>query len=100
MDTTMTNTATANPTDDDAAGATNGSAVCSYNEWDPLEEVVVGIVDGAHFPAWNVINRVTVPPGSWEDIEQLVGTGRIPYPPPPRSSSRPPMPSLMSSFTY
>lgn len=27
--------------------------VCSYTEWDPLEEVVVGIVDGAVFPPWH-----------------------------------------------
>ncbi len=64
--------------------AENASAparpVCSYNEWDPLEEVIVGIVDGAMFPSWNTINRVTVPPGSWEEIEQLIGQGGIPYP--------------------
>lgn len=28
--------------------------VSSYNEWDPLEEVIVGIVDGARFPPWHV----------------------------------------------
>lgn len=28
--------------------------VSSYNEWDPLEEVIVGTVDGAHFPPWHV----------------------------------------------
>jgi len=26
------------------------SPVCSYNEWDPLEEVIVGRVEGAHIP--------------------------------------------------
>lgn len=26
------------------------SPVCSYNEWDPLEEVIVGRVDGATVP--------------------------------------------------
>ncbi|MFF8656733.1 amidinotransferase [Streptomyces huasconensis] len=30
------------------------SPVRAYNEWDPLEEVIVGSVDGAHFPPWHV----------------------------------------------
>lgn len=30
------------------------SPVNSHNEWDPLEEVIVGIVDGARFPPWHV----------------------------------------------
>ena len=33
-----------------ASGAFKQSPVCSFNEWDPLEEVIVGIVDGASFP--------------------------------------------------
>jgi glycine amidinotransferase len=41
-------------------------AVCSYNEWDPLEEVIVGRVDGAMTSSWDVLDRITVPPGSWE----------------------------------
>ena len=28
--------------------------VSSYTEWDPLEEVIVGIVDGASFPPWHI----------------------------------------------
>lgn len=35
------------------SGAEYGSPVCSYTEWDPLEEVVVGVVDGACFPTWH-----------------------------------------------
>src|SRR5690348_2406671 len=31
------------------------SPVSSYNEWDPLEEVIVGIVDGAHFPPYDAV---------------------------------------------
>ena len=27
--------------------------VCSYTEWDPLEEVVLGIMDDASFPPWH-----------------------------------------------
>ena len=30
------------------------SPVCAYNEWDPLEEVIVGRVEGAHVPAFTV----------------------------------------------
>ncbi|GAB2727668.1 amidinotransferase [Kitasatospora kifunensis] len=30
------------------------SPVSAYNEWDPLEEVIVGIVDGAHFPPYDI----------------------------------------------
>ena len=29
------------------------SPVRSYTEWDPLEEVIVGIVDDASFPPWH-----------------------------------------------
>jgi glycine amidinotransferase len=28
--------------------------VNSHNEWDPLEEVIVGVVEGAQFPPWHV----------------------------------------------
>ena len=31
--------------------------VCSHNEWDPLEEVIVGRVEHAAFPAWDLIYR-------------------------------------------
>ncbi|MGW1072909.1 amidinotransferase [Streptomyces sp. NPDC002537] len=41
------------------------AVVCSYNEWDPLEEVVVGRVDGAMTSSWDVIDRVTVPAVTW-----------------------------------
>jgi glycine amidinotransferase len=57
------------------------SPVCSHNEWDPLEEVILGSLDGAMFPHWNTINEVTVPPGEWRDIEAKVGGAGVPYPP-------------------
>jgi amino acid adenylation domain-containing protein len=40
---------------DRSATVTHSSPVCSYNEWDPLEEVIVGIVDGAMVPSWHTI---------------------------------------------
>lgn len=36
----------------------------SYNEWDPLEEVVVGSLDEAMLPTWQTILEATVPLGS------------------------------------
>ena len=40
-----------------AAPALTSSAVCpvnSWNEWDPLEEVIVGRLDGAVVPPYHV----------------------------------------------
>nr|VFJ65087.1 MAG: glycine amidinotransferase [Candidatus Kentron sp. FW]VFJ69558.1 MAG: glycine amidinotransferase [Candidatus Kentron sp. FW] len=54
--------------------------VNSHNEWDPLEEVIIGTVDGAMFPAWNVINAATVPPGEWGRIEKEISGAGLPYP--------------------
>ena len=34
--------------------------VNTHNEWDPLEEIIVGIVDGAMVPPWDVIMEATV----------------------------------------
>jgi glycine amidinotransferase len=56
--------------------------VSSWNEWDPLEEVLVGRLDGATFPDWRGINEHTVPVGDWERIERAAGgPGRL-YPAP------------------
>lgn len=54
--------------------------VNSHNEWDPLEEVIVGSLDGARFPDWNIINIATVAPGEWLDIERKAGGAGSPYP--------------------
>lgn len=35
--------------------------VQSFNEWDPLEEVIVGVVDGAAVPQWHVALEATMP---------------------------------------
>jgi glycine amidinotransferase len=62
------------------AKPTNTCPVNSHNEWDPLEEVIIGSLDDAMFPAWNTINVATVPPGEWAKIEQKVGGAGVPYP--------------------
>lgn len=54
--------------------------VNSHNEWDPLEEVIVGSLDHAMFPDWDVINQVTVAPGEWAEIVKRAGGAGMPYP--------------------
>lgn len=54
--------------------------VNSHNEWDPLEEVIIGSLEGAMFPDWTTINSVTVSPGEWSKIEEEIGGRGIPYP--------------------
>ena len=61
---------------------TQACPVNSHNEWDPLEEVIVGNLDGAMFPDGALINQYTFPPGEWDDIQETVGcSGGVPYPP-------------------
>lgn len=60
---------------------TNGNCpVNSHNEWDPLEEVIVGSVDGARFAGWKAINRVVADPGVWDEAGAKLGDGTSPYP--------------------
>ncbi len=40
--------------------------VNSYNEWDPLEEVIVGVADGAMIPNWHLTVQATVPADQWD----------------------------------
>ena len=47
--------------------------VNSYNEWDPLEEVVVGVVDGACIPTWHVALKATMPKRHWDFFVQHGG---------------------------
>ena len=63
----------------DDIGANGVSPVRAYNEWDPLEEVIVGIVDDAMLPSWNLINDITFPPRAWE-LAELRSGGGAPYP--------------------
>jgi len=57
-----------------------GCPVNSHTEWDPLEEVIIGSVDGAMFPAWDRINDRTVPPGMWQEMAARYGGPGAPYP--------------------
>jgi glycine amidinotransferase len=42
-------------------GKTSSTPVVNaHNEWDPLEEVIVGIVDGAMIPPWDTVMRATL----------------------------------------
>ena len=60
---------------------TNLCPVNSYNEWDPLEEVIVGRPAGAAIPGWDTIEEVIVSPGEWEEIvEHFGGQYGAPYP--------------------
>ena len=48
--------------------------VSSHNEWDPLEEVIVGVIDGAAIPPWHVSLQVTMPHSSWRFYRERGGT--------------------------
>lgn len=49
------------------------SPVCSHNEWDPLEEVIVGIIDGASFPPWHVSVAAPIPPSQRDYFKAHAG---------------------------
>jgi len=34
--------------------------VNAHNEWDPLEEVIVGVVEGARVPPWEIVTPAVV----------------------------------------
>ena len=54
--------------------------VNSHNEWDPLEEVIVGRLEFAMFPDWDMINLFTMPPGEWESYAaHVAGKAGNPY---------------------
>ncbi|MGK7929243.1 MAG: amidinotransferase [Spirulina sp.] len=40
--------------------------VNSYNEWDPLEEVIVGRLDGSVIPPWHITIKATMPQRYWD----------------------------------
>jgi glycine amidinotransferase len=58
--------------------ADNRSTVCSHNEWDPLEEVIVGRVEGAAIPPWHVTLQSTAPKTTWNVLKVLSGSPALP----------------------
>ena len=52
--------------------------VSTFNEWDPLEEVVVGIVEDAFIPPWDTIMPAVVHDASQWDFYRRVGGYRWP----------------------
>ncbi len=59
----------------DASPRSASSPVLVFNEWDPLEEIVVGIVEDAMIPPWDVIMPATVHDKTqWEFFKAHGGT--------------------------
>jgi glycine amidinotransferase len=48
--------------------------VHSFTEWDPLEEVVVGRLDGAVFPTWQSSMTDTMPESAWDALRAQGGS--------------------------
>jgi glycine amidinotransferase len=57
--------------------AQNSCVVSSHNEWDPLEEVVVGQVEGAHVPNFHSAVKANTYPDKWDFYYQ---NGGKPFP--------------------
>lgn len=47
--------------------------VNSHTEWDPLEEVIVGRVDGATIPEWHVSGKAVWPAKHWDMYKKKAG---------------------------
>ena len=47
--------------------------VNSYNEWDPLEEVIVGVIEGASIPSWHVSLQAAMPGKQRKFFQQFGG---------------------------
>ncbi len=47
--------------------------VNSHNEFDPLEEVIVGRVDGATIPEWHVSGKAVWPTKHWDMYKNKSG---------------------------
>lgn len=74
-----------------APNVSTANAPCpvnSHNEWDPLEEVIIGSLDGAVFPGWNTVNEACAPPGEWAEITRRAGGAGNMYPPEMVASAR------------
>ena len=49
------------------------SPVCSYNEWDTLEEVIVGRIEGAHVPPFTTEVKANTYEKNWEFFQKYGG---------------------------
>jgi len=49
------------------------SVVSTYNEWDPLEEVIVGSAEGFRFPSWQEVLTGALPAKSWPTLRASAG---------------------------
>ena len=53
------------------------SPVCSHNEWDPLEEIIVGRIEGAHVPPFTIEVKANTYEKWWEFYQK---NGGKPFP--------------------
>jgi glycine amidinotransferase len=53
--------------------AASAPPVWSHNEWDPLEEVIVGRIQGGVFPTWQPSMMWVLPVGSWRLLQTKQG---------------------------
>ncbi|MGB6042417.1 MAG: hypothetical protein WBF93_04585 [Pirellulales bacterium] len=53
--------------------STAQAIVNSHNEWDPLEEIIVGRVEGGAVPPWHSTIESCAPEQSWELLRALAG---------------------------
>src|SRR5829696_8858354 len=65
-------------TNDVTSGQNAPCPVNSYNEWDLLEEVIVGVVDGAAFPPYHIVLEATMPHDQLATFRENAGK---PFPP-------------------
>ncbi|HYO52041.1 hypothetical protein [Archangium sp.] len=56
------------------ATAPQSSIVNSFNEWDPLEEVIVGVLEGAAIPSWHITLAATMPESQQDLFRQRGGS--------------------------
>src|SRR5688572_32463634 len=49
------------------------SPVSSYTEWDLLEEVIVGVVDGSSFPPWHISLKPVLPENQHAVFQEKAG---------------------------
>ena len=54
-------------------GKADAAVVNSFNEWDPLEEVIVGRADYACVPEWHAILEATMPSNQWTFFKENGG---------------------------